>query len=469
MSKRNVISAIFLSVSAIFLLVYFSLAANLAGYSRFIADDYCSAYDAGRLGVARFVWYWFLTWGGRLSAVSADGLLVLLGQYRIGLVPILALIVWVGVNTAGFWLVLPSDWQRSKRLAAAGFLGLAFVYFLFQTMPNIPQTFFWFSAFRTHSLAVILFNIFLWFYFANRSSANMSIWKICLAFLVGLVNGGFSEAFTFLQILTIGSLVLVEYFLDGMKIHRGKLSFLAAAIVGAVLAFSIMFLSPGTQNRQEFFTAPRTVMGILSISANGFVIFFRSIFKDPFRLLGFLGALGLAVLAGGVLPLAKKIKGWVFAGLASLGLAAIFLSMVPAAYGMGDILPRRAFPVPIFFGFVPLLLACYFAGRSFWADTAEKWREIAIWVVMALLVVSIFGNANTLNKARPAMATYAENIYQLEQTVGQAKSSGEEQLVVPLLGNWAGVYDPSDNPKFWVTVCFSNYYGIPIIGPAIKE
>ena len=469
MSKRNLISTFIFTFTVTGLLAYFALVVNLAGYSRFIADDYCSAYDAGRLGVARFVWYWFLTWGGRLSAVSSDGLLVLLGQSWIGLAPILALIVWVGVNAAGFLQVLPNKWQRNKRMAIGGFLGLAFVYFLFQTMPNIPQTFFWFSAFRTHSLSVIVFNIFLWFYFTTRSSTNISLWKIALAFLVGLINGGFSESFTFLQILAIGSLILIEFTLGGKRIHVGRLAFLAAAIIGALLAFAIMFLSPGTQNRQEFFTAPRTLMGILSISANGFMILFRSIFKDPFRLLGFVASLVLAGLAGSVSPLVKKVNEWVYAGLVMIGLVAIFLSMVPAAYGMGDILPRRAFPVPIFFGFVPILMACYLAGRSYLAEKTGRWRDFAIWLVLAVFIISIIGNANTLNNSRPSMVTYAENISQLEQAVRQAKSSGADQLVVPQLGNWAGVYDPSDNPKFWVTVCFSNYYGIPIVGPAIKE
>ena len=48
------------------------LHAELGTYSRFIADDYCSAGMAQRFGILRAVWYWYLNWTGRYSASALD-------------------------------------------------------------------------------------------------------------------------------------------------------------------------------------------------------------------------------------------------------------------------------------------------------------------------------------------------------------------------------------------------------------
>ena len=61
----------------------------LGYFSRYIADDFCSAYQAGRLGILRAAWFWYLTWSGRFSASILDSIVGLLGPRAVPfLVPI---------------------------------------------------------------------------------------------------------------------------------------------------------------------------------------------------------------------------------------------------------------------------------------------------------------------------------------------------------------------------------------------
>jgi hypothetical protein len=45
-----------------------------------------------------------------------------------------------------------------------------------------------------------------------------------------------------------------------------------------------------------------------------------------------------------------------------------------------------------------------------------------------------------------------------------ARSHGLEEITVPVKDNWAGLLVLNDNPKFWVNICYTNYYHIQVFG-----
>jgi len=62
-------------------LIAFALAAlaalaYLGGQTRFMADDFCSAYYAQRFGLLRSIWYWYRTWSVGYTAFAFDWLLL---------------------------------------------------------------------------------------------------------------------------------------------------------------------------------------------------------------------------------------------------------------------------------------------------------------------------------------------------------------------------------------------------------
>ena len=114
------------------------LHAYLGTYSRFIADDYCSAGMAKRFGILRAVWYWYLNWTGRYSASALDAIFGLLGPAVTPFVPALVLLGWLAVLTWTTGLLL----SRKARLGLPQRLTLALAA-LFLTLilsPNVPQS-----------------------------------------------------------------------------------------------------------------------------------------------------------------------------------------------------------------------------------------------------------------------------------------------------------------------------------------
>lgn len=447
------------------IIAYFALIAYFGTFTRFIADDYCSAFDGQRLGMFRYIWYWFITWGGRYPAIAADMLLVWLGQRFIGFVPAFALLLWILTNQVGFTILLPADYSKQNKLLFATLLSLLFVYSIFQLIPSIPKTFFWYSAFRTHTLAVIIFNYYLvvYAYYCKHETLSPAWWVF--AFALSLLNGGFSESFTAIQILTFCLLIGIElFFLKKPLKHRSTI-FLLSSLSGAILAMAILFLSPGTQNRQNFFAVPQTISQIVGISLTGFFSFYKVILKDPYRVIGLIASLLIAFLYGERFVTSIKLKPWQAILIALAGIALVFASYLPAAYGMGDILPRRAFPIPIFFGFVPLFVLSAYYGA--YLQPKIKVKNVLLGLATIFLVGSLLGNSINFYAAREPLIQYAVTIDALEISIDQAKADGLLSLEIPKLNNWAGVFDPSDNSRFYVTACFSKYYGIQLIGPPI--
>ena len=87
----------------------------LGTYSRYIADDFCSAGMARRLGVLRAVWYWYINWTGRYSASALDAVFGLLGPAVTPFVTGLVLLIWLASLHRQSWYCLDNT-------AAAGSL-----------------------------------------------------------------------------------------------------------------------------------------------------------------------------------------------------------------------------------------------------------------------------------------------------------------------------------------------------------
>lgn len=444
---------------------------DLARLTRFIADDYCSYNSAASLGWLRFMWFWFITWGGRLSAISADMLLLWLGQNVIGYVAYFAVVVWVVVNYKIIHHFLKEEQGRTERFFISISGALIFVYAVTRAFPNFIQTLFWFSAFRTHTLPVILFNI--WILLAIRTGyAKRSITaKLLALFVFACFNAAFSEVFTTLQITVLGGVLLLRLLTAPKQWGALGNKIIFVGLLGGVIGLALMFFAPGTVDREALLVGERTISAVMRVSFESGLVFYRAVLKDPYRAMGLVSAL---LFSFAVAPASREFKhprlssGWMIAILIVISPLLVFISFLPGAYGMGESIPRRAFSIPIFFSFIPLIGAALIAGQNIAQDRQDRTSTIVLSAAVLLLVGSWVGNARSIANDQSRMRAYAEAIGELEINIEHAIASGDSELVIPQLGNWAGVYDPSDNPKFWVTQCFSEYYQIEIIGPKIK-
>jgi hypothetical protein len=65
-------------------------------YSRFMADDFCSAATAQSLGIVRGAAWWYVNWSGRFSANILDSVFGYLGPRITPAATLIILILWFG-------------------------------------------------------------------------------------------------------------------------------------------------------------------------------------------------------------------------------------------------------------------------------------------------------------------------------------------------------------------------------------
>jgi hypothetical protein len=317
-------------------------------------------------------------------------------------------------------------------------------------------------------MPLFFFTLYLAAYVLFRAARprKIALWGTLIAsFLFALFNAGFSEAFTVMQILFLATAIGIEW-LENRSGNQKNIAFLVAGLAGAVIAIGIMLTAPGNANRQEAFRQPSGVMEILSISLNGYMRFWGQFFLAPHKITGFLGALTIFFSAGAQVTLKRKPTIVEVVGLIAFGLLFPYISFPPAAYGIGDTLPDRAQTIPIFFIVISMMTAGFLAGNRF---TGSGQTFPVLLAGTALLLVSSGINIQHLVQTRHIYIEYAQRMDQVEKQILAAREGGEASIQIPKLYNWAGTFDPSDNPKFWVTFCISKYYDIQVLAPAWKH
>ena len=85
-------------------------------------------------------------------------------------------------------------------------------------------------------------------------------------------------------------------------------------------------------------------------------------------------------------------------------------------------------------------------------------------IVMLSILFSTWVNARELYKERDIYISFAQRWDQIDAQIRQAQSNGAESVVIQTSKNWAGLDEPNDNPKYWVTKCYSLYYNFQVFG-----
>lgn len=438
--------------------------AYLGSYTRFIADDYCSAYLGQRLGLLRYIWFWYLNWGGRFSAIAADMLLAWSQPQGIGFVTAAALVAWIACLTITIYHLTIHYEQKLQGLLISLTLGLIFVFIVVLLMPNPHQSIYWYSAFRTHTLPLIVFALYIAAYTCFRSSKFRAsirlIWFTC-SFALAFFNAGFSEAFTVMQIISLIVLAGLEE-MTKSDTRSANIKFLLTGLAGAMLVLLIMLTAPGNTNRQEAFHQPSGLLEIISISIRGYLSMWKTFFLSPEKTIGLLGASLAFFTAGTQFKTPNKPSVAQIMGIILLGSLLPLASFMPAAYGIGDALPERAHPIPIFFITTALLTAAFQTGTR---HNGRNNYGLTTTLSALILLVSAVMAIHQMSQSRHIFIEYAERMDRVEQDILTARQNGRQVIHIPKLSNWAGTFDPTDNPKFFSTACMSLYYDIQVIGP----
>jgi hypothetical protein len=279
--------------------------------------------------------------------------------------------------------------------------------------------------------------------------------------------GGLNETFTALELsLLICAAVLAFVWKSGTS-NRGLSAFLVAGVVGAILGFLIVVGAPGNAVRQAFYPSPPSPFGIFWIAVQGFAQYLAGLFSRFDRLTAMIGAIALSFFVGLQAPL-PRIRIWLVPALLAAGLAFAFVCFLPSAYGLSDVPPDRTLMMPAYLLALALILSSYLAGGIFHLRVAAPARRTALeagllGIAALACFTSVFLTNRHLLESGPAFASYASNWDSVNASITAAHEHGQTVITIHAMPNWADLDEPNDNPKFWVNVCYREYYGIEVL------
>lgn len=445
--------------------------AYLGNYTRFMADDYCSAYYAERFGLLRSVWYWYITWSGRYTAFIFDWLILtkILGPYGAHFVPPIAIAAWIAATVAAIYTSLKMIASRSIVLWVAIATGTSLLLAQIVLSPDIAQSYFWLNGMRSYSLPLVILSIyaFLFQWILPRLKSDKAVfWVSIIAFWLTFANGGFSETYAVLQLVMLAFLTGLRWFANGRKLDT-PFKLLASATLGAIASMIVIALSPGNALRKAAFPPSPGLIKLLEVSMDAYLSFIQEILFSPQKITAFMGAILVSAWAGAGYKNEIALHWWTIPTQVLGGLALSFISIPLAVYGYVEPPPARILSIAVF-ALVTFWMNAGFLTGSWLAGLVRSPARLEIGLIVPASL--LIGTAAILTLSyvsgnQQAYMDFARKWDTVDAQILQARAQRQPFVNIPKMSNWAGLDRPNDNPKFWATACYSKYYDIQVFGP----
>ncbi len=444
-----------------------ALIGDTGSFTRYIADDYCSADWAQRFGLFRSVWHWYITWSGRFSAYASDWFVVQMGARNVGIVPPVMLALWIVVTVAAVYLFLRRVRYEADDWILSLVLGVVFLFAVLTSVPSIETSFYWWNGMRSYTLPLLMLTLFaaVYQYVVGRLVSRPRVIAASLfSFAFLFVNAGLSDVYAVTQLGLLALLTILNFVSREKK--QGAFAVSAAGVLGTVLALVVIVLSPGNPVREASFPAHPGLLRLLAIGWQGYSTLLQSILLQPEKLLALVGVMCAAAWAGTRTKQLRTGK-WTASALLAMGLVLSYGAFLPGSWGLSEPPPPRNISVPVFFLVAGLSAAAFVGGSRL---SMRKWSAAAARTVVVIAILSLNISAGIgirgAYAARQTYIQYARNWDAEEAVILAAKSSGAATVTVPAWPNWANLDVLSEHSKNWLNQCTSGYYDIEVIGRA---
>ena len=445
----------------------------LGTYARLIADDFCSFYYAQRLGTLRYVWYEYLTWGGRYSSFAVDSLIARIGTTGLPYVTAGLLVLWVLIATFMFRAFLRGETGQRPGILLPLALCITTVFAILAVSPRPQDTLYWWNGMRTYmpAILIVMFHAgFLYWAVQHLKTRRAFLLGSLVSFFIALVNGGVNEPFSAVLILFFTGFTIFKLWARQLRLRDPLFSFLGAAVLGGALALTIMLLSPGTEIRQALFPAHLPLFQVFAVTAAGTLDYMVDLFRSPLRLSALIAIFFTFIWVGSSSQKSLSSGTWIFLAIGA-GILLSFASLLPAVYATSELPAPRTMIVFSFILVASLLYAGLMTGKWLSGRTIEsanfRWGLSACVAISVLASTAI--NAKALYDSREIYRSFAQRWDRANAQILQARDNGEASVTIPALNVWTGPGgDPTDNPRYWVTACTSRYYDFQVFGPPLN-
>ena len=453
----------------------------LGSYSRFIADDFCSAAIAQSQGILRGTLYWYTYWTGRFSANFLDSLFGYLGPAATPYATGLVVIVWFSALAQAVAQITRSV-EKRETLIQSCIIAAMMLFAVLHVIPFVGQSLYWGQGMRS-VVPPLIFGTAYIALIANRSKSSVSarlapLWFIA-AGLLTFIAVGFAETYFAIQTATILFALTIP---AAFKIYaplnrRNYFGLLIVGLVGSLAGGLVVFVAPGNKFRQSLFPPPPGLLDLFRISLRGLRQFLDLVVLAESKWLVWVGLILCGFIFGLQVfqrrdgsSIAPRSQVWMLVWLPVVGFILLLSCWFPMAWGTSLPLAYRTLIIPAYALVCLVTYWSYIAGqacRRAYLLLAARAPVVATALPLVALLAFGFFAANISREMwqrRSIFAGYARRVDEREQTIQQAKSQGLPYAVVLRQHNWAALEEIAVDPKItWLTKCVQDYYGIGVI------
>jgi hypothetical protein len=435
----------------------------VGAFTRYAADDYCTAGVLRTQGLLGAQTWWYYGFSPRYAFSFAVTMVELFGLAIVPILPTAAMIGW--------WLAL--TWMlrqfaniapRLRSLLAAGLIAEVIVFATLSTAPDLAQSLYWQTGMLTYLFPLILLALYVGWVQRQVASAlsgrGLAPWTLVISAGIPFIAGGMSETYLALQgmLFFVG---VVACFIFRTPAARAVRPHLVAGWLASLLALGIIQISP-TVNMREAGLKPPVWLAIQAAANTGWFFTVRFVRHS---LLTALLCLIVPALVG-----VDCQQRWssrtlvaVVLGVTVLSLGLVMGVFFPAFFAQGGDPPARSLIE------ASVTIVCYFVGigmllaptiRALVAERAPRYALAAVGLVLALVPLTVA--AQTLPD-RAVAADYAARWDSVDRQIRAARASGTTDLVVPQLPLALGEAYVTTNAKDWFNQCVARYYDLNTI------
>ncbi len=476
-STRIIAFTLIVSIAALLVAIY--VIAYLGSFSRYIADDYCSAGEFKTLGYLGSIANRYITWDGRYSFSSIIYFFDSLGIKFPSILPAISITLLLASAYYFFSQVLKAFSGKVNRLTVL-LIASIFIFAIQYTTPQIPEVFYWMTGIATYQFSII-FELILLGLTAQilvqpiKTNRFKQILLSLLLFLLSFVCSGFSEVSTAIHVSLFGLAIFFAIaYRFVMKKHYSQTWYLLTLFLGALAGFIVMAIAPGNQVRGTSLSPihpslPELIFRSLIQSAHYSINWFlknTSILWPALVLAVVLGAYSSSSFSSSSVDLrSTKIKTLLFF---VSGLILTFVSFVPTTWAGYDMPAGRILFLPTTILCGTLTTVSYLLGLLL-AKEFEPLNQNSKFVVgLFSLLCLLFIFSTPINISRQ----YYRNTIEVQTDFSQAWDEVNQAILADIQAGQQNIladniqYNIVDLERikgdsgFWVNQCAARFYQI---------
>lgn len=469
--------ALIFSIAAVLVAIY--VIAYLGSFSRYIADDYCSASEFKTLGYLGSIANRYITWDGRYSFSSMIYFFDSLGIKFPSFLPAISITLLLASAYYFFNQVLKAFSGTVSRLTVLLITSI-FVFAIQYTTPQIAEVFFWMTGIATYQFSIIFELVLLGLtvqilIHPIKINPFKQILLSMLLFLLSFVCSGFSEVSTAIHVSAFGLAIffaIVYRFI--MKKHYSQTRYLLALFLGALAGFIVMAMAPGNLVRSTSLSPTHpSILELITRSLVQSVHYSISWFLKNTSLLwpvlilaAILGAYSSSSFSPSIADLSStKIKTLLFF---VTGLILTFVSFVPTTWAGYEMPAERILLLPTTILCGTLITVSYLLGL-FLAKEFEPLNQNSILVVgLFSLFCLLFVFSTPINIARryygsmiQIQSSFAQKWDEVNQAILSDIQAGQKDIFIDNIQyDVVNLERIKGNPDYWVNYCAARFYQV---------